>query len=248
MSAMISIVLNVNGVDVARAVEPRTTLADFLRQDLELTGVHVGCEMGSCGACLVLMDDRPVHACLTFAAQAACGRVETIEGLTARGAIADLQQAFHQRNALQCGYCTPGMLMTAYGLLRLGRSLRARKFATRCPAIIAAAPATKRSSTRSRRRRGRAQDRRPHVRPPDRRAADSARPSQLLIGRAVARRTPSVCSRVADVTWATCIAPRRAPPSSSARPSRPSRKCARKVRVKTVVSGQWPVVRLNIRY
>jgi aerobic carbon-monoxide dehydrogenase small subunit len=117
------VVVNVNGADVARAVEPRTTLADFLREDLGLTGTHVGCEMGSCGACLVLIDGRPVHACLTFAVQAAGARIETIEGLTERGAIADLQQAFHERNALQCGYCTPGMLVTGYALLKPARPL-----------------------------------------------------------------------------------------------------------------------------
>ena len=123
LDSTMHVILNVNGVDVAHAVEPRTTLADFLRQDLQLTGTHVGCEMGSCGACLVLIDDKPVHACLTFAVQAAGARVETIEGLTERGALADLQQAFHQRNALQCGYCTPGMLVTAYALLKLARPL-----------------------------------------------------------------------------------------------------------------------------
>ena len=120
MSDMIPVVLNVNGANVARLVEPRTTLADFLREDLQLTGTHLGCEMGACGACLVLIEDRPVHACLTLAVQAAGGRVETIEGITERGALADLQDAFHQRNALQCGYCTPGMLVSAYAILQRG--------------------------------------------------------------------------------------------------------------------------------
>jgi carbon-monoxide dehydrogenase small subunit len=117
MSGTISIRLDVNGEEVSRSVEPRLTLADFLRQHLQLTGTHTGCEMGVCGACLVLVDDRPVHACLVFAVQVAGAKVETIEGLTDRAAIADLQKAFHERNALQCGFCTPGMLVTAYGLL-----------------------------------------------------------------------------------------------------------------------------------
>jgi aerobic carbon-monoxide dehydrogenase small subunit len=117
MTITVSIDLSVNGEDVRRTVEPRETLADFLRQGLQLTGTHTGCEMGVCGACLVLVDDKPTHACLMFAVQAAGSRVETIEGLTDRAAIADLQKAFHERNALQCGFCTPGMLITAYGLL-----------------------------------------------------------------------------------------------------------------------------------
>jgi carbon-monoxide dehydrogenase small subunit len=117
MTITVSVDLIVNGEDVRRTVEPRETLADFLRQGLQLTGTHVGCEMGVCGACLVLVDDRPAHACLMFAVQAAGARVETIEGLTDRAAIADLQKAFHERNALQCGFCTPGMLVTAYALL-----------------------------------------------------------------------------------------------------------------------------------
>lgn len=118
MSDTMSVSLNVNGADVARLVEPRTTLADFLRDDLQLTGTHLGCEMGACGACLVLIDDRPVHACLTLAVQTAGSRVETIEGITERGALSDLQEAFHQRNALQCGYCTPGMLVSGYAILQ----------------------------------------------------------------------------------------------------------------------------------
>ena len=117
MTAPVAIALHVNGELVRRTVEPRETLVDFLRRDLQLTGTHAGCEMGACGACLVLLDDRPVHACLVFAIQADGTAVETVEGLTDRTAIADLQQAFHTRNALQCGFCTPGMLVTAHGLL-----------------------------------------------------------------------------------------------------------------------------------
>jgi aerobic carbon-monoxide dehydrogenase small subunit len=109
--------LTVNGERISRGVEPRETLADFLRQRLELTGTHMGCEMGVCGACLVLVDDVVVHSCLMYAVQAGGSKVETIEGLTERAVIADIQDAFHERNALQCGFCTPGMLMTAHSLL-----------------------------------------------------------------------------------------------------------------------------------
>ncbi len=117
MSESITIHLTVNGEEVSRDVPPRETLADFLRTRLELTGTHMGCEMGVCGACLVLLDGKVVHSCLMFAAQASGAVVETIEGLTERAAIADIQDAFHRRNALQCGFCTPGMLMTAHALL-----------------------------------------------------------------------------------------------------------------------------------
>ena len=120
MSETVDINLSVNGVAVARSVAPRETLADFLRQGLELTGTHTGCEMGVCGACLVLVDSRVVHACLMFAVQADGADVQTIEGLSEQAAIADIQEVFHQRNALQCGFCTPGVLMTAHSLLSQG--------------------------------------------------------------------------------------------------------------------------------
>lgn len=117
MSAHLPLTLSVNGEEVTRLVEPRETLADFLRRELGLTGTHAGCEMGVCGACLVMLDGLPVHACLVFAVQAQGTRVETVEGLTQSAAIADLQRVFHERNALQCGFCTPGMLVAAQGLL-----------------------------------------------------------------------------------------------------------------------------------
>tara|TARA_R110002051_G_scaffold1008_1_gene4891 strand:+ start:21990 stop:22478 length:489 start_codon:yes stop_codon:yes gene_type:complete len=109
--------LTVNGEPVQEVVAPRTTLADMLRDDLRLTGTHLGCEMGSCGACLVMLDGAPVHACLVLAVQASGHTVETIEGLNARKEIADLQREFYERNALQCGFCTNGMLMSAQSLL-----------------------------------------------------------------------------------------------------------------------------------
>jgi carbon-monoxide dehydrogenase small subunit len=109
--------LRVNGEAVAARVEARKTLVDFLRDDLSLTGTHVGCEHGVCGACTVLLDGAVIRGCLVFAVQCDGAEVETIEGLSDAGTIADLQLAFQQRNALQCGYCTPGMLISANELL-----------------------------------------------------------------------------------------------------------------------------------
>ena len=116
-AALQTITLTVNGERVTRAVEPRQHLIDFLRLALQLTGSHVGCEHGVCGACTVKLDGAIVRGCLTLAVQADGAVVETIEGLSAAGALADLQAAFHERNALQCGYCTAGMLITADALL-----------------------------------------------------------------------------------------------------------------------------------
>jgi carbon-monoxide dehydrogenase small subunit len=117
MTDLATINMMVNGEAISCGVAPRETLADFLRQGLELTGTHTGCEMGACGACLVLLDGRVVHSCLMFAVQAEGSAIETIEGLSDRSVIADIQQAFHERNALQCGFCTSGILMTAHDLL-----------------------------------------------------------------------------------------------------------------------------------
>ena len=109
--------LTVNGEAVADLVEPRISLADFLRDKLRLTGTHTGCEMGVCGACLVLMNGQPVNSCLVLAVQAANETIQTVEGLAEQGLLRDLQSNFHERNALQCGYCTPGMLISAHALL-----------------------------------------------------------------------------------------------------------------------------------
>ena len=113
----VDITVLVNGQSVRRRVEPRQNLVDFLREMVELTGSHVGCEHGVCGACTVRVDDMLVRGCLMFAVQADGGRVETIEGVAASGEIVDLQARFHEENALQCGFCTPGMLLTAQELL-----------------------------------------------------------------------------------------------------------------------------------
>ena len=119
MDTSLEIALTVNGVPVQRRVEPRQSLVDFLRYELELTGSHVGCEHGVCGACTVRVDGALVRGCLMLAVQAdGCG-VETIEGVSGGGQIFDLQQAFAEENALQCGFCTPGMLLTAHEILRL---------------------------------------------------------------------------------------------------------------------------------
>jgi carbon-monoxide dehydrogenase small subunit len=112
--------LRVNGEDVRLRVEARKTLVDFLRDDLGLTGSHVGCEHGVCGACTVLLDEEAVRGCLLLAVQCDGAEVETIEGLSDSGLIADLQDAFQRRNALQCGFCTPGMLIGAQELLSRG--------------------------------------------------------------------------------------------------------------------------------
>ena len=124
--------LTVNGRSVERTVEPRTSLADLLREDLDLTGTHVGCEHGVCGACTVLLDDEPIRACLMLAVQTDGRSVTTIEGLAGAGSglpgagsgmagdgeLHPLQQAFRDKHGLQCGFCTPGILLTAHAYLR----------------------------------------------------------------------------------------------------------------------------------
>jgi aerobic carbon-monoxide dehydrogenase small subunit len=117
MTASLSISLLVNGERVDAIILPRLNLADFLREQLKLTGTHVGCEHGVCGACTVRVNGEIVRACLTLAAQSDGASVETIEGLSDSGEIADLQAAFRDRNALQCGFCTPAMLIAAQDLL-----------------------------------------------------------------------------------------------------------------------------------
>lgn len=109
--------LTVNGEAVAADVEPRTLLAYFLRDQLRLTGTHVGCDTTSCGACTVLLDGAPVKSCTVLAVQANGRTVATVEGLAAGGTLHPLQQAFWEYHGLQCGFCTPGMLMTGYALL-----------------------------------------------------------------------------------------------------------------------------------
>ena len=118
MTAKISISVSVNGKNEVAEVEPRLLLADFLRETLDLTGTHVGCEHGICGACTVLMNGDSVRSCLTFAVQADGATIETVESLGDIDELGPLQEAFREHHALQCGFCTPGMLMTATDMLR----------------------------------------------------------------------------------------------------------------------------------
>jgi len=118
MSEKISITAIINGAKHSATVEPRRSLVDFLRHDVGLVGTHVGCEHGVCGACTVMLDGRTVRSCLLFAAQADGAEVTTIEGIGTDEALHPLQAAFQQHHALQCGFCTPGMILAAIELLR----------------------------------------------------------------------------------------------------------------------------------
>jgi len=111
------VAFTINGESRTVTVEPRRTLADALREDCGLTGTHLGCEHGVCGACTVLLDGDPVRSCLIFAVQAEGARIRTVEGLAQDGKLHPLQQAFRDHHGLQCGYCTPGFLMLAVGVL-----------------------------------------------------------------------------------------------------------------------------------
>jgi aerobic-type carbon monoxide dehydrogenase small subunit (CoxS/CutS family) len=117
MSEKRRIELTVNGKRYAGEVEPRMHLGDFLRQDLGLTGTHLGCEHGVCGACTVICDGAAVRSCLMLAVQADGATIQTVEGLATEGGMHPLQKAFHERHALQCGFCTPGMLMSLVAYL-----------------------------------------------------------------------------------------------------------------------------------
>jgi carbon-monoxide dehydrogenase small subunit len=118
MAEKISITAIINGAKHSATVEPRRSLVDFLRHDVGLVGTHVGCEHGVCGACTVMLDGRTVRSCLLFAAQADGSEVTTIEGIGTDEALHPLQLAFQQHHALQCGFCTPGMILAAIELLR----------------------------------------------------------------------------------------------------------------------------------
>jgi aerobic carbon-monoxide dehydrogenase small subunit len=113
-----TITVEVNGTAYEREVESRRLLVHFVRDDLDLTGSHVGCDTGNCGACSMIVDGQLVKSCMLLAVQADGAKVETVEGLAAGGELTALQQSFSDRHALQCGYCTPGMLMSATALLR----------------------------------------------------------------------------------------------------------------------------------
>jgi aerobic carbon-monoxide dehydrogenase small subunit len=113
----VNVSVTVNGETYARDVEPRKLLIHFLRDDLDLTGSHIGCDTGNCGACSVLVDGVLVKSCMMLAIQADGASVKTVEGLAPDGELTPLQEAFHEHHALQCGYCTPGMLISATALL-----------------------------------------------------------------------------------------------------------------------------------
>jgi xanthine dehydrogenase YagT iron-sulfur-binding subunit len=119
---MVSVSLIVNGSLHTLSLDPRTTLLDLLREHLDLTGTKKGCDQGQCGACTVLIDGRRINSCLTFAAMYDGAQITTIEGLTVNGALHPLQQAFIDHDAFQCGYCTPGQICSAAGLIAEGRA------------------------------------------------------------------------------------------------------------------------------
>ncbi len=114
---MIPVRLELNGETIEREVDPRKLLVHFIRDDLDLTGTHIGCDTGNCGACSVILDGKLVKSCMLLAIQVDGARVETVEGLARDGELHPLQQAFSAHHALQCGYCTPGMLMSVTALL-----------------------------------------------------------------------------------------------------------------------------------
>lgn len=118
MAGLHPIRVTVNGTPYERSVEPRRLLVDFLREDLCLVGTHIGCEHGVCGACTVLFAGQTIRSCLVFAVQADGAEIMTVEGLARDGEFHPLQEAFWEKHGLQCGYCTPGMLLTAYEFLR----------------------------------------------------------------------------------------------------------------------------------
>jgi carbon-monoxide dehydrogenase small subunit len=118
MADTVPVSVSVNGTTYVRDVEPRDLLVYFLREELGLTGTHVGCDTSQCGACTILVDDRPVKSCTLFAVQADGRRLTTVEGLAIDGQLTPLQEAFWNEHGLQCGFCTPGFLMTATALLR----------------------------------------------------------------------------------------------------------------------------------
>jgi carbon-monoxide dehydrogenase small subunit len=118
MSELVAITVNVNGTEYQRSVEPRMLLSDFLRHELGLTGTHVGCEHGVCGACTILFDGQPVRSCLMFAIQAQGHELMTVEGLGTPDDLHPVQEAFREAHGLQCGFCTPGILMTVVPFLQ----------------------------------------------------------------------------------------------------------------------------------
>jgi len=110
--------ININGADYSAEIEPRLLLAHFIRENADLTGTHVGCDTTSCGACTVLLDGKPVKSCTMFAVQANGKTITTVEGLTQNGKLSPIQEGFHEKHGLQCGFCTPGMMLTSVAFLK----------------------------------------------------------------------------------------------------------------------------------
>ena len=133
--------MTVNGRKIERRVEPRLLLADFLRSELRLTGTHIGCAHGVCGACTVLINGHTARSCIAFAVQMEGASIETVESLAGNGALSPLQEAFHEHHALQCGFCTPGFLMTANQCSSKTPTPPSNKSAARSPATFVDAPA-----------------------------------------------------------------------------------------------------------
>jgi aerobic-type carbon monoxide dehydrogenase small subunit (CoxS/CutS family) len=136
MSEPITVRVTVNGTPREGRCEPRKLLVDFLREDLGLTGTHVGCEHGICGACTIVLDGQAMRSCLMLAVQADGATILTIEGLSENGRLHPLQQAFHEHHGLQCGFCTPGMLMTAVDLLAVKPDAGAEDIRTGMSAVL----------------------------------------------------------------------------------------------------------------
>ena len=136
MADIVTVRLKVNGVAHEGRCEPRTLLADFLRDNLSLTGTHVGCEHGACGACTILCDGEAVRSCIMLAVQADGADIVTIEGMAEGSVLHPLQSAFHEHHGLQCGFCTPGMLMTALDFLRTNPSPSDREIREGISAVL----------------------------------------------------------------------------------------------------------------
>ena len=151
----IPVALTVNGEEVVADVEPRTSLADFLREQLRLTAIHLGCEHGVCGACTVLIDGTPARSCIALAVALEGADMRTLEGLAADPVMRTIKDAFHQEHGLQCGFCTPGMLITAWDLMKIMPDPDAAAVRVAISGNLCAVPGTRGSCARSCERQGR---------------------------------------------------------------------------------------------
>ncbi len=145
----VTVKVTVNGDSYSREIEPRTLLVLFIREELGLIGTHIGCDTTSCGACTVRWNGQPVKSCTVFAVQADGQEIQTVEGLEQGGQLHPIQEGFWEEHGLQCGFCTPGMMMTASALLEKTRTRAKRRSGTRSPGTCAGAPGTSTSFARS---------------------------------------------------------------------------------------------------